>query len=439
MATVSPMPATEVANGGVAAPDLVTAASKSTEPKLSPKSRELQSRANEYITQEKFNRRFTLPATEAHGELTVTYAVAGLDSADAPTMLFITGMMGGRYLASLADHVATKRGMRVIVADRPGMGGSTPVKPSLRLPVWLETVPVLMRTINAWHVSLSAHSCGVIYALNTIYSMPWILPPSNRKLYLFSPWVPPNHSGVNMLSISSHLPSAIINGFDSVIRFVTSTINPAIHFSSVASGAVSAPFSKRRKDDAGDSEARFRKHGRDDLCREYCGVSAAEAAARDKVLMRCVFSEDISGVNHEVLLSLRKEVAGSWGPCDNYEKYPDTLVAKLREHFQSAGTEEGESSRASAATADSNISATQDSFALKVFWAEKDKMIGKKGAEYFDKCFQRFTRAAQSSSGDSTSLLSYESEVVPDTDHETLCLPQYGALSRMLEDVGGSG
>lgn len=307
------------------------------------------------------------------------------------------------------------------------------MKPSLRLPVWLETVPVLMRTINARHVSLSAHSCGVIYALNTIYSMPWILPPSNRKLYLFSPWVAPDHSGVAFLSISSHLPSALINSFDSILRFGNSTVMPTVHFSGVISGAVSAPFSKTRRDNPTDSEARFQKHERDDLCREYCGVSAAEIAAQSKVLMRCVFSESIRGSNHEALLSLRKDVAGSWGSCDNYESYADALEAKLQEYDQHAEREEGGSTRASAATAGLNASATQHRFVLKVFWAERDKMIGKKGREYFDKCFQRFTRDGQSSNGEHKSCLSYESEEVPDTDHDTLCLPQYGALSKILE------
>lgn len=118
MATISPMLATEVARGGVVAPDQIATAStlKTT---VSMKPGQLESScANEYITQEKFNRSFTLPATEAHGELSVTYAVGGLDSADAPTMLFIGGMLGGRYIASNADYIGTKRGMRIVVIDR---------------------------------------------------------------------------------------------------------------------------------------------------------------------------------------------------------------------------------------------------------------------------------------------------------------------------------
>lgn len=265
--------------------------------------------------------------------------------------------------------------------------------------------------------------------------MPWILPPSNRKLYLFSPWVPPDHSGVTFLSIASQLPSALINSFDSIVRFVNSTVVPTVHFSGVISGAVSAPFSKTCRDNPTDSKARFQKHERDDLCREYCGVSAAEVAAQSEVLMRCVFSESIRGSNHEVLLLLRKDVAGSWGPCDNYESYADALEAKLQEHYQHAEREEGGPTSAPAATAALNASATQYRFVLKVFWAESDKLIGKKGEEYFNKCFQRFTWDGQSSNGEHKSCLLYESEVVPDTDHDTLILPQNGALPKILGDI----
>lgn len=303
--------------------------------------------------------------------------------------------------------------LTTISFHRPGFGRSTAVEPSLRLPVWLETVPVLMRTINARHISLCAHSCGVIYALNTIYSMPWILPPSNRKLYLFSPWVTPDHSGITYLSVSSNLPSSLINNFDTVIRFVNKTVMPTVQFSGMIAGAVSAPFST-----PGRSPSRFKKYEHDDLCHEYCGVSAAERAAQNKVLMRCVFSESIHGANHEVLLLLRKEVAGSWGPLDSYDSYPDALEAKIQEHYrQSDGLNE-------------SANTTSHQFTLKTFWAEKDMLIGKKGAEYFDKCFQHFAHNRQSNS-----CLSYESEVVPDTDHDTLFLPQNGVLSRVLQDI----
>lgn len=102
----------------IAPTPIAAAASTPTPTTVSMQRGELESRASEYMTQEKFNRRFTLSATEAHGELSVTYAVGGLDRDDAPTMLFIGGMLGGRYLASIVDYIGTKYAMRIVVTDR---------------------------------------------------------------------------------------------------------------------------------------------------------------------------------------------------------------------------------------------------------------------------------------------------------------------------------
>jgi hypothetical protein len=58
---------------------------------------------------------------------------------------------------------------------------------------------------------------------------------------------------------------------------VNSAIVPTVKFSVVISGAVPTPFSKIPKENQVDGEARFQKHGRDDLCREYCGVATARS------------------------------------------------------------------------------------------------------------------------------------------------------------------
>jgi pimeloyl-ACP methyl ester carboxylesterase len=51
---------------------------------------------------------------------------------------------------------------------RPAFGGSTPVAIDVRMRVWLETVPALLRAVGVQHVALVAHSAGAVYALNTL-------------------------------------------------------------------------------------------------------------------------------------------------------------------------------------------------------------------------------------------------------------------------------
>lgn len=312
------------------------------------------------------------------------------------------------------------------------MGRSTPVEPSQRLAVWLETVPALMRILGAHHVAVGAHSCGVIYALNTVYAMPWILSPSHPRLYLLAPWVSPDHTGISYLSVASYMPSRAIGSFDGIVRFITSNIVPAIQFSSGLSTTMSALLAASREHTGGreEQDMRIPKPVRDDLCREFRGLSAAEAMAQSKVTMKALLSEDTSGANHECLLLLKKEVAGSWAACESYQDYPAKLEAKLKECFPCQRVPSRQYSDSNAPL----TSQSQQRLAVKVFWAKTDMLIGKKGAAYFDACFKKFTPEELGSGADSTALL-YDSEVVPGTDHDTVFLPQCGALPQMIEDI----
>lgn len=80
------------------------------------------SQALEYISQACFHRRFILPATAEHEELTVTYADVGISPEtkrdNVPTIIFIPGMFATRYLGVLIHQIAAKNGVRVLVIDR---------------------------------------------------------------------------------------------------------------------------------------------------------------------------------------------------------------------------------------------------------------------------------------------------------------------------------
>jgi hypothetical protein len=74
--------------------------------------------ALEYVSDCRFHRRFLLPATAEHGVLPITYADCGATGDDAPTVLFIPGMFGSRYIVMLYHRLATKVGVRLLVVDR---------------------------------------------------------------------------------------------------------------------------------------------------------------------------------------------------------------------------------------------------------------------------------------------------------------------------------
>ncbi|MBE3046970.1 hypothetical protein IMZ48_31470 [Candidatus Bathyarchaeota archaeon] len=100
------------------APDLPAPSQATTSPSAPIEEPRPGSNVGEYVSRPRFHQRLTLPATDGHGELAVTYAVGGSQDPSAPTLLFIGGMFGGRYVAVLWDYICREMGVRVVSADR---------------------------------------------------------------------------------------------------------------------------------------------------------------------------------------------------------------------------------------------------------------------------------------------------------------------------------
>jgi len=81
---------------------------------LSPQEEE----AIKIISPQKFHRLFTLPATENHGLLKVSYAISGPEDGDVPTILFCGGMFCTRWHMIQYEHLAQEEGVRIVSIDR---------------------------------------------------------------------------------------------------------------------------------------------------------------------------------------------------------------------------------------------------------------------------------------------------------------------------------
>jgi hypothetical protein len=81
---------------------------------LSPQEEE----AIKIISPRKFHRLFTLPATENHGPLKVSYSITGPEEGDVPTILFCGGMAHTRWSNISYEHLAQKEGVRILAVDR---------------------------------------------------------------------------------------------------------------------------------------------------------------------------------------------------------------------------------------------------------------------------------------------------------------------------------
>jgi len=66
----------------------------------------------------KYHRLYTLPATDSHGPLKVSYSIAGIEDGDVPTILLVGGMMCTRWHLIGDNYLAQKEGVRVLCIDR---------------------------------------------------------------------------------------------------------------------------------------------------------------------------------------------------------------------------------------------------------------------------------------------------------------------------------
>lgn len=67
----------------------------------------------------KLHQIFTLPATDKHEALKVSYSIAGPEAGeDVPTIMFCGGMFGGRWMAPWHNFYAEKQRVRIIFIDR---------------------------------------------------------------------------------------------------------------------------------------------------------------------------------------------------------------------------------------------------------------------------------------------------------------------------------
>lgn len=79
----------------------------------------IKKQALELVQLPKFHRKFTIPQTSTHDELQVSYAIAGPDvGEDVPTILFLGGMFGTRWMAAVQNWFAELNGVRMIIIDR---------------------------------------------------------------------------------------------------------------------------------------------------------------------------------------------------------------------------------------------------------------------------------------------------------------------------------
>ncbi|KAL4945568.1 hypothetical protein BDV06DRAFT_219257 [Aspergillus oleicola] len=350
------------------------------------------------ISNRNFHRRITLP-TPSHGPLTITYADIG--SPTGPTLLFCPGMFASRYLGIPLHVLAERAGVRLIVADRPGMGGATDVSAEERIRAWVEIFPRLLEHLGVQSVALASHSAGTMYLFNAWKSYPNLV---EGRAFCLAPWVDPSHSRVTSMQAASYLPKGLFAYWHSIPRFFVTQASPVLASSGAVmrkmSGSMSSlsGLSSSKSDSQEESDKNFLDANYKRIQRDY-GVPVKESEELAKLALKYMFDEETVGANGEALVCLRKtkNQGRDWGVCEDYAECAKTLQNLKGAGVQLEGVE------------------GNGKVELRAYFAEKDALTGSRGQRYFDECWK-----IQTQSKEEEGNVKYLGRMVQGTDHDTL-------------------
>ncbi|RDW94175.1 alpha/beta fold hydrolase [Aspergillus mulundensis] len=299
-----------------------------------------------------------------------------------PVLLLLPGMFASRFLGLPLHVLAEHTGVRLIVIDRPGIGGSTGVRVEERIDSWVDMLPMFLEQLGIEQVSLVSHSAGTVYLLNTLARCRRVV---TRELFFLAPWVDPAHSHVTSMQMAQYLPTKVFSLWHHIPRFVVTQASPMLASSgAVMRGISSVSLPGTNNNTQAEEDKTFLDSNWRRIERDY-GVPKEESAELSRLVVDALFKGETVGANDEALVCLKKGEAGSnWGACSDYR----TCVRELGAREHAAGGE----------------------LVVRVYFAEKDAMVGYKGQKYFEECWR-----AEGLQG-----IDFRSVVVKGTDHDTV-------------------
>ncbi|EFW17421.1 conserved hypothetical protein [Coccidioides posadasii str. Silveira] len=151
-----------------------------------------------------FHRKFKLPATAEHEELSVTYADVGAATRDGHTLTLvyfwaICGLIKILFFTRRCQSPLT------CIDSQFWNGRLDFYHTRTRVSIWIETVRGILKHLSIPHVALASHSAGTIYLLNTVLLL----------------------HGLNQ-ALSSAFNAACSNAFQAIIRSLERNI-PLFH------------------------------------------------------------------------------------------------------------------------------------------------------------------------------------------------------------------
>jgi pimeloyl-ACP methyl ester carboxylesterase len=119
---------------------------------------------------------------------------------DGVPVIFNHGLSDSRLIRNPDDELTASLGVRMIAADQPGVGGSSPQK-GRRMVDWGEDMEALADALGITEFAVVGHSGGSPHALAIAYRMPERV----TKIVLASPVAPLDEKGMAKLMINKDL------------------------------------------------------------------------------------------------------------------------------------------------------------------------------------------------------------------------------------------
>ena len=316
-----------------------------------------------------------------------------------PVVLFCGGMFGGRWaILGSPNALAQHHKLRLIAPDKPGLGGTGRVPLEYRIENWLDIVPALLAHLSVPHVVLMSHSNGAIYLLNTVLRHRNLLHPTHPSVVCLAPWVNPAHS--SSMRYLNWIPNSLYKKWAAIAKVLVPNINDTLAFST---GVVS---SVKKATDTTPKPKKFAGVS-DEIC--------ALLPELEKMFLRNLFSEHVSGGSDEAMICVKRGVSNgsSWGLFEDYDEAAMQIATQ-------------ESRRQPEEPLTTPIQAAPRKLRVRAFYGESDALIGIRGGEWFDYCWN------QKGIADS---IDFESRFIPGVTHDGIADPEKAVLHNVLRDI----
>lgn len=217
-----------------------------------------------------------------------------------------------------------------------------------------------------------------------------------------APWVDPAHSKVTAMQMMQYIPAQAFAAWHHIA--------PLLATSGVVVNKASGIFASSTGSNS--SQDTPQERNRQKLALEY-DVPRDFQIELESLLGKKITEENTVGANSEALLCARKGKGWSWGECDDYATFVETLAgAERQKHQLNSQTE------------------SHKKLKIRAYFAENDVMVGVGGQKYMEACWGR-------GEGSFSDILDFDSATIASTDHDSV-VQSIEVLEKVFADAGGS-